>query len=167
MTKLDVTRAHVVIDGFNVLHAVLLAADRREAAALKSSSQDRPAPEPLNWWEHGYQRRVVAWAEALWLTVMRTRAVAGEQGLADSQPIRLTVVFDASREVTIEQRVMSERVAVVYAPSADEWIVEQCRKESVVVITADRALVNRARMWGARSVKPWAVNEEWGSAEPA
>jgi predicted RNA-binding protein with PIN domain len=124
---------HVLVDGYNVLHAVLLTDER----------------ETIEWWQPMYQQRVLAWAEAL------CTALGAGGG-------RVTLVFDASRPLQVHERLGSDVVSVVYAPVADDWIVEACRQETAIVVSADRALADRARVWGAHVVKPWKVSSLQG-----
>lgn len=119
------------IDGFNVLHAVLLGRDRKVA-----------------WWHRDFQTRVVRWVEDL----VHLPPLAGSA---------ITVVFDSERSLDEVQRVESLLVRVVYAPSADEWIVETCsssENSGAWVLSADRALVERVKARGARAVRPWSLH---------
>lgn len=113
-------------DGYNTLHAVLL-------------GRERDVP----WWHRDYQLRVVTWVESLY-----------EQSPIDGAPV--TVVFDAGRPLSDSETVNSPTVSVVYAPSADEWIVATCRRNRVRVVSADRSLTDRAKALGAQIFKPWA-----------
>ncbi len=113
-------------DGYNVLHAVLLGRERDVA-----------------WWHRDFQRRVVVWAEFV-------------AGCAPVHGSPVTVVFDAERPLGESETVSSAHIAVVYAPSADDWIVESCRrKPGANVVSADRALGDRVRATGGRVYKPW------------
>jgi YacP-like NYN domain len=162
MTKPEPSfRGHVLIDGYNVLHAVLLSADRKHlAASLGEDPQDTDGPV-FSWWQPAYQLRVVEWAESLHRSVSHARSLREGDASYDSA-VRMTVVFDASTDLPDEQKVTSALVAVVYARSADDFIVDACRAEPALVVTADRTLVNRARRWGARDVRPWNVDVELG-----
>lgn len=114
-------------DGYNILHAVLLGRERDVA-----------------WWHRDFQQRVVSWVETLSCT-----------NQLEGAPV--TVVFDAERPLTVSETVSSDLLSVVYAPSADDWIVENCRRAlSARVVSADRALSDRAKVAGARVFKPWA-----------
>jgi hypothetical protein len=115
-------------DGYNILHAVLLGRDRDVA-----------------WWHRDFQQRVVTWLEGL-----------SSQSLIGDAPV--TVVFDAQRPLADSETVTSALLSVVYAPSADEWIVETCRRTpGARVVSADRSLTDRAKAAGARVFKPWAL----------
>jgi predicted RNA-binding protein with PIN domain len=82
------------------------------------------------------------------------RVAAFEDGAAE-----LWVVFDGPGPGAAAER-ESERPRVVFAPSADEWLLEAVRDApdpaSVVLVTADRQLADRARHRGARVVSPRA-----------
>ena len=71
----------------------------------------------------------------------------------------LWVVFDGPGPGGDAER-ESQRPRVVFAPSADEWLLETVRSTpdpaSVVIVTADRQLADRARHRGARIVSPRA-----------
>ena len=69
----------------------------------------------------------------------------------------LWVVFDGSSDPDAAAA-PHPRVRPVFAPSADEWLVEEVKRrasqEPVCVVTADRRLAGRARHRGARVVPP-------------
>lgn len=101
----------------------------------------------VNWWQREYQERVVNWVEAL---------VA--RGALDGPA---TVVFDARAPVADEHRVTSNVATVLYAPNADDFIVEMCRRSPAQqprVVTADRSLGDRSKPTAARIVKPWELD---------
>jgi hypothetical protein len=126
-----------LVDGFNFLHAVLLV------------GRDRP-----HWWRLENQQRVVDWCLA--------------SGIV-REGFEIWVVFD-QRE-GLEQAgsaggllVGGAGVQIHHAPDADDYIVarctELCSQHDVVVVSADRSLVDRARYRGARSSSPWAFASE-------
>jgi predicted RNA-binding protein with PIN domain len=123
-------------DGYNILHAVLLGRER-----------------DVTWWHRDFQQLVVSWAETLIL-----------QSPIDGAPI--TVVFDAQRPVAASETVNSAVLSVIYAPSADEWIVDTCRRTpGAHVVSADRSLTDRAKAAGAVIFKPWAFENGPTSTE--
>jgi len=69
----------------------------------------------------------------------------------------LWVVFDGPGPGA-DAELASLRPRVVFAPSADDWLLEAVRTTDdpakVVVVTADRQLADRARHRGARVVSP-------------
>lgn len=69
------------------------------------------------------------------------------------------VVFDGRRPAPAAES-PDPRLRVVFAPSADEWLLERVRSDAeparLAVVTADRSLAERARRRGARVVSPRA-----------
>jgi predicted RNA-binding protein with PIN domain len=69
------------------------------------------------------------------------------------------VVFDGARDPGAALET-NPRIRLIFAPSADEWLVEQVRARAagveVAVVTADRRLAGRARRRGAQVVSPRA-----------
>jgi predicted RNA-binding protein with PIN domain len=92
------------------------------------------------WWREDVRARLLA------------RVAAFEEEGAE-----LWVVFDGPGPGAEAER-ESLRPRVVFAPSADEWLLAAVREAadpaSVVVVTADRQLADRARHRGARVVSP-------------
>lgn len=121
----------VLVDGFNVLHAVVLKGRER-----------------AEWWSVLNQEQVIRLAEAF------CRAANG-----DSQ---VEVVFDAGSSSS--HRFQGETaVSVRFDPNADDAIVERSRQlqgsSHVIVVSADRALLDRARNFGATRLSPWAFRK--------
>jgi len=119
--------ARWLVDGFNVLHAGVL------------RGRDR-----AGWWRE----------EA------RTRLLARVASFEDPAP-EIIVVFDGPREAASQgtpESPSDARIRVVFAPSADAWLLRAVRDApdpaSLVVVTADRQLADRARHRGARVVSP-------------
>lgn len=126
----------ILIDGFNLLHAVIL--------------QGR---ERAQWWSKENQSQV--------LQLVARFQPSPELGYASTDRPRLCVVFDASE--ASEHR-MTDRsldaglVAFEYAAHADDWIVsraEGLRETPPLIVSADRALLDRAGRWGAGRLSPW------------
>lgn len=120
----------LIIDGFNVLHAVVLV------------GRDR-----AGWWQPAAQRRLVEKVEQLIL----------------SYPA-MWIVFDrrpATSEVPEDVTSNDPRIRIVYAPSADEWIVHEVERlapqHAITVVTADRPLRERVRRVGGMVLFPSAV----------
>jgi predicted RNA-binding protein with PIN domain len=138
-----VERGLWLIDGYNVLRVSL-------------------APEPAK-----------PGSPVLWWTEERRRALADLASRLDEQAQEIVLVFDARH---LEQPQIDTqgfhhrqdgRVRVVFAPSADAWIVSAVRErradfENVLVVTADRALGNRARSRGAEIVSTGRFVERCG-----
>ena len=93
-----------------------------------------------------------------WREEMRARLLARVAGF-DDEEAELWVVFDG-RGPLADAELRSLRPRVVFAPSADEWLLAEVREaddpSAVVVVTADRQLADRARHRGARVVSPRA-----------
>jgi hypothetical protein len=146
----------VLVDGFNVLHTVLL---KREREA--------------GWWRRTVRerllRRVQAWPDAqdqIWVAfdgaepawsvwaepVARPRlgGVAGASSLLSGRPGR------PERPGPI--------VHSVYVESADDWIVRRARRAvdpaQTIVVSADRKVAGRARSAGCTTWTPWAFMAE-------
>lgn len=118
----------LIIDGFNVLHAGVLI------------GRDR-----AGWWQEGAQRRLIDRVEEF----------------ANPTDAEIWVIFD--RRPSAEGRAVNvasanSRIQVNYAPSADDWIVEQvailARHRTVTVVTADRPLRERVRRVGGGLCSP-------------
>lgn len=118
----------LIIDGFNVLHAGILL------------GRDR-----AGWWQEAAQRRLVERVEQF----------------VDLRDVEIWIVFD--RHPSKEGRAVNvastdSRILVKYAPSADDWIVEQVRtlagQRTVTVVTADRPLRERVRRTGVALRSP-------------
>jgi predicted RNA-binding protein with PIN domain len=111
-----------LIDGFNVLHTVLL------------GGQDRS-----EWWRAPGRSRLLD----------RVRRF-------DDPRAEICVVFDGSLKA--EQDEGCERVQVVFADPADDWLVKRVRgaedPSRIAVVTADRKLAGRCSHAGAVVVAP-------------
>lgn len=93
-----------------------------------------------------------------WREEMRARLLERVAGFEDAAA-ELWVVFDGPGPGGAAEA-ESQRPRVVFAPSADQWLLDAVRETpdpaSVVVVTADRQLADRARHRGARVVSPRA-----------
>jgi predicted RNA-binding protein with PIN domain len=93
-----------------------------------------------------------------WREEARARLLARVAGFEDAAA-DVWVVFDGPGPGGEAERA-SERPRVVFAPSADEWLLGAVREAPeparIVVVTADRQLADRARHRGARVVSPRA-----------
>jgi predicted RNA-binding protein with PIN domain len=101
-----------------------------------------------------------------WREEMRARLLARVAGF-DDEAAELWVVFDGSGPLA-DAELRSLRPRVVFAPSADEWLLAEVREAddptAVVVVTADRQLADRARHRGAQVVSPRAFLARCGAA---
>jgi predicted RNA-binding protein with PIN domain len=91
-----------------------------------------------------------------WREEMRARLLARVAAFEDASA-ELWVVFDGPGPGAAAE-VASLRPRVVFAPSADDWLLAEVRDAAdparVVVVTADRQLADRARHRGAQVVAP-------------
>ena len=117
-----------LVDGFNVLHAGVL------------HGRDR-----ADWWSAPRRAELLALAHRF-----------------DDASVEIWVVFDGPRAgVPPDPATAGAKpggVHEVFAPSADEWLVDRVRTcpdpSQLAVVTADRRLAGRARHRGARVVAP-------------
>ena len=91
-----------------------------------------------------------------WTASGRERVLeAVEEATHSGEHPHIWDVFDGSRPAPDES---AGRLHAVFAPSADEWLVDRVRTAAepgrVVVVTADRKLANRARHHGAVVLSP-------------
>ena len=147
-------RRTILIDGFNVLHAVLEEPERKSG-----------------WWRRTQRERLLALAagwpdagDALWVAFdgarpswslwaepvarVESRSFADEKGgqLPGASPRRGPLVHS------------------VYVESADDWIVRRARRAAdpsrTFVVTRDRQVEGRARSAGCHVWSPWAFLSE-------
>jgi predicted RNA-binding protein with PIN domain len=101
-----------------------------------------------------------------WREEMRARLLE-RIATFDEEAAELWVVFDGSGPPADAER-RSVRPRVVFAPSADEWLLAEVREaadpSAIVVVTADRQLRDRVRHRGARVVSPRAFLARCGVA---
>lgn len=121
----------LIIDGFNVLHAVVLI------------GRDR-----ANWWQPAAQRRLVERVEQQ----MRPLPYQEVWIVFDRRP----ATNDTPEDITSTDL----RIRVHYALSADDWIVHEVERlapqQMVTVVTADRPLRDRVRRVGGHVLSPHA-----------
>jgi len=119
-----------LIDGFNFLHAVV----------LKGRDRSR-------WWSPENQRAVRDWVALRPITGARAWIVFDQR---EPRPPDESLARDGGP---------TEAPEVRYAPDADAYILERCEQLrgtcEVVVVSADRSLVDRAKQRGARALSPW------------
>ncbi|MDE0885940.1 MAG: hypothetical protein OSB70_10440 [Myxococcota bacterium] len=136
------TRAWLV-DGYNVLQTVLLGGQPRDA---------------VHWW--GPDGRDLLWDRIQSFQALRKPDEAAVDGSTEPSldaplPGTVWIVFDGDKPAA-EQK--SANPWVVFAPSADQWIVERVRGSTdpgvLAVVSADRQLTGRCRHAGARIVAP-------------
>jgi len=102
-----------------------------------------------------------------WREEMRARLLERVAAFDDGAA-ELVVVFDGSGPPG-DAELASLRPRVVFAPSADDWLLAAVRDAldpaAIVVVTADRQLADRARHRGARVVSPRAFLARCGTSE--
>jgi predicted RNA-binding protein with PIN domain len=118
----------ILIDGFNVLHAGILV------------GRDR-----ADWWKETAQCRLVDKVEKF----------------PHDQETELRIVFDRRPDKggqVSDVTSTDPRICIAYAPSADDWIVEQVAQFSdsrtITVVTGDRPLRDRVRRAGGGLLSP-------------
>ena len=79
----------------------------------------------------------------------------------DDPSAELWVVFDGARPEETTADAAPRRVQTVYAPSADDWLLEQVKANvetrRVAIVTGDRKVADRARHRGAEIFEPRAL----------
>jgi predicted RNA-binding protein with PIN domain len=137
----------VLVDGFNVLHAVLLG-NERDGGWWKREARERllrrvrtwPGPDDALW--VAFDGSMPAWS--VW-----AEPVAVPQERTHPGPI----------------------VHSVFVESADDWIVRRARRAEeparLLVVTGDRQVAGRARSAGAEISSPWSFISRCPSSENA
>ena len=131
-----------LVDGYNVLHAVLLPGHLRDQT---------------RWWDHEGRERLI----------QRVRRFDGIE--SDPKPLlapvdpqiggqtQVCVVFDGT-EPMAEAADRHSPIDVVFAPSADAYLVARARRsdptEAVFVVSNDRQVAGRCAHAGATIVSP-------------
>jgi hypothetical protein len=128
----------ILVDGFNVLHVVLLGKDR-EGGWWKEASRER------------LLRRASLWPEAadeVWVAFDGRRPAWSVW----SEPVA-QVVSGAARGAP------GPIVHSLYVESADDWIVRRARRsprpERTIVVTGDHKVAGRARSARCEVWSPW------------
>ena len=136
-----------LIDGYNVLHTVLLGGQPREN---------------IDWW--GEKGRDLLCNRVLAFDGMAPKPDAApgppeslDPGMAapEPRPGSVWIVFDGKRPSPDSG---DSNPRIVFAPSADQWIVARVRKaenpQAFAVVTADHQVGGRCRHAGAQVVVP-------------
>ena len=122
-----------------------------------------PVADPEIWLVDGFNALHVALLRGRdrhewWRGEERERLLERVAGF-DAGGSRVVVVFDGQRPLPSEES-ESRGPRVVFAPSADDWLLRQIRESPapgrVALVTADRRLADRARHRGAQIVSPRA-----------
>lgn len=125
-------RRTILIDGFNVLHAVLEEHERANG-----------------WWRRGQRERLLRLA-ADWPVATDTLWVAFDGARpAWAQWAEPVAPLEARRPATASGRPTGPLVHSVYVESADDWIVRRARRaqapDRTIVVTRDRQVAGRCR----------------------
>lgn len=144
-------RRVILVDGFNVLHAVLLGKDRDSG-----------------WWRREHRERLLLrvrdWPGAndqIWVAFDGTQPSwsVWMEPVATILPPRPASPSSLSSPARAEHP-RGPIVHSVYVESADRWIVRRARRtahpERTVIVTADRQVAGRARSAGCEIWTPWA-----------
>jgi hypothetical protein len=132
-----------LVDGYNALHAVLLGGGRSE-----ERRQD--------WWRAEQRQRLVDRVSGFRDTATTIRVIfdGPTPGSASDQ------LAEAGEPAGDPGRAAQPRVEVVFAPSADDWLVRSVRgapqPKTIVVVTGDRRVAGRCRHAGAAVIAPRA-----------
>jgi predicted RNA-binding protein with PIN domain len=126
---------------------------------------DESAPRARVWLVDGYNALQVALLAGgdrarFWTREARQLLLSRARGFED-EGAEVWVVFDGPHAATDPGSEEGE-VRVVFAPSADEWLLRRVRDAApgeVALVTADRRLAARARARGAEVVAPRAFLE--------
>ncbi len=104
-----------------------------------------------------------------WRARDRERLLERARGF-DDPDAELWVVFDGGHPAPPAEDGATPPVNLVFAPSADDWLLARVRAapdpSRVAVVTRDRRLADRARHRGARVVSPRDFLARCGDAQP-
>jgi len=130
-----------------------------------------PADEPRTWLVDGFNLMHAAVLRGRdrrdwWRAEARERVLELVRRL-DAPDAEVVVVFDGQRPAD-EPEAPAAGPQVVFAASADEWLIRAVRQAPnpgrIAVVTADRQLADRARHRGARVIGPIAFRERCGGS---
>jgi predicted RNA-binding protein with PIN domain len=127
----------ILVDGFNVLHAVLLGKERE-----------------TGWWGRESRerllRRISVWQsgpDEIWVAFDGNRPAWAVW----AEPVAIPVTSGSKRSI----------VHSVFVESADDWIVRRARRarhpDRTIVVSGDRKVTGRARSAGCEIWTPWAL----------
>lgn len=151
----------ILVDGFNVLHAVLLGKDRAEGWWQRQHRER--LLEQLCGWHGGPDQIWVAFdgpqpSESVWAEpVAIVRAPSPPSATEPQRPA--STAFDR----------VAPTIHAVFVESADDWIVRRARKAAdpsrVIVVSADRKVAGRARSAGCEIQTPWTFMSACGPTD--
>jgi predicted RNA-binding protein with PIN domain len=166
-----VAQTLAIILGFVTLGVVAasLASPGRYPTGRMDREPENSIEPPELWLVDGFNALHVALLRgrerpAWWRSRERERLLQQVAGFDGGEVV---VVFDGPRPLP-EGEGAGAGLRVVFAPSADEWLLGRVREASeparVAVVTADRQLADRARHRGARVVSPKVFLERCSEA---
>lgn len=127
----------ILVDGFNVLHAVLLGKERQDG-----------------WWQRESRERLLRQI-SVWQSGPDEIWVAFD----GTQPAWSVWAEPIAVPKTVRSK--STIVHSVYVESADDWIVRRARRaihpDRTIVVSGDRKVTGRARSAGCEIWTPWAL----------
>ena len=145
----------ILVDAFNVLHAVLLGKDRADG-----------------WWRREHRERLLEricdWQggpDEIWV------AFDGNDPSESVWAEPVAIIASAPNDNDGPAPKMAPTIHSLFVESADDWIVRRARKaeepERVIVVSADRKVAGRARSAGVEVWTPWAFIAECTTTENA
>jgi hypothetical protein len=154
----------LVIAGFASFGFAWAGLERRDSTLAdypRAPMEDAPPPTPSRWLVDGFN---VLHAGVLhgrdraqWWTAPRREQLVALAQRFDDAAAEIWIVFDGSY-ADEPAEAAAGRVRQVFAPSADDWLLKQVRASDapgcLAVVTADRAVADRARHRGAQVVAP-------------
>jgi len=138
--------------------------ERRDAPLAdypRAPMEEAPPPTPSRWLVDGFNvlhAGVLHGRDrALWWTAPRREQLVALAQRFDDSAAEIWIVFDGSHPDEPAEP-SAGRVRQIFAPSADDWLLKQVRASEspgcLAVVTADRAVADRARHRGAQVVSP-------------
>ena len=158
----EVLECVLVVAGFAVFGFAWAGLERRDAApAGYPETPMETAPPPSQWLVDGFNvlhAGVLHGRDrALWWTGPRREQLVARVARFDDPSAEIWIVFDGSAPDPPASP-SAGRVHQVFAPSADDWLLKRVRASEapgcLAVVTADRAVADRARHRGAQVVSP-------------
>lgn len=144
----DPESQHWLVDGYNVLHVALLCGDKRDR---------------IRWWSR--EGRNLLLDRILRFDGIAQNSISGQlpgdrhtcQSSVATSSTRISVVFDG-RTVPPDPDHPHDYIEVIFAPSADDYLVSYVRKsdsvKNLVVVSSDRQVMGRCESAGATIVSP-------------
>jgi len=153
----------LVIAGFTAFGLAWAGLERRDAASAgyPEAPMETAPPTPSEWLVDGFNvlhAGVLRGRDrALWWTEPRREQLVARVSRFDDANAEIWIVFDGS-EPDRPAEPGARRIHQVFAPSADDWLVKRVRASEapacLAVVTADRAVADRARHRGAQVISP-------------